>query len=108
MSLKDNLKKLKEKLDAKNGGSKPTPQEAPPAKVPKSPKAEVVYKCGHTLPVGELKNHDCRQCQQAKRNGGKKKGKGGRPHVARLPQGSTYQLQYYEEDGRKWLSLIHI
>lgn len=95
MGLKDDLKKLKEKLDAKAEGK------------PKPAKAEVVYKCGHTLPVGELKNHDCRQCQQQKKDGPRKKASKGRPIVARLPRGSTYHLNYYEEEGQKrWVGTL--
>ncbi len=106
MSWLSEFRKKQEELGAKAPQDGKAPPEKKSAKVPRppkdKPKAEVVYKCGHTQPVAELKNHDCRQCQKGKR---KKKGKGrGRPVVARLPQGSLYQLQYHEEGDRKWWS----
>ncbi len=116
MSLKDDLKKLKERLDKDKPKEQPKPEAPPkiqkeskPPKENKPPKTEVVYKCGHTQLVGELKNHDCRACQKktlaekSRATPGARRGKGkGRSNVARLPWGSRYSLAYYEEGDRKW------
>lgn len=99
--LKD-FRKKQEELGAKPRAEAPKGDGKKPAKVPKPPRVEVLYKCGHTCSVTELKNHDCHQCQKRKGKPGKK-GKGkGRPLVARLPRRSLYQLDYHEEGDRKW------
>lgn len=144
MGLKDDLKKLKERLDKNPPKSKeqpkqqcchatlnqttgksqylcplpaghdgphqtPQPIQTEPPKEDKPPKTEVVYRCGHVQPVGDLKNHDCRACQKKTfveksgivPRGTRGKGKG-RSNVARLPKGSSYCLDYHEEGERKW------